>query len=337
MDEFEKLILSYRDFNFNVIEPPKNYGDVLIYKGAEKILRKTGVKYKVYKDKPLSDVIVRLFRVAKEIIDVVIPKMGVSSNGCKAIKNKIDSLRISYCVRRCKIDFDKNEVIMIQGGGDFADIYYTHGIQLLKVILNCCPENTLIIAPQSYYFQTVVFPTLFSNYKGKAYLFCREKFSYHLLNNMNFPKNIKILLSPDTAFYSIEDILADHENIQAHRFLYDLVSFREDAEAIVNDETKKLIKTKINGKTRILESDISVKAKNLSEFINIIRNSKDVYTDRLHVGIVSTLFGKRVFLFPSGYWKTLGIYLYSLKKYDNVTYVENRYLENETKLINFLS
>jgi len=108
MDEFERIISSYKDFNFSVIEPGGNYGDVLIYKGTEKILKKAGVKYKVYKYKELTDIIVRFFWLIIRVIEVIIPKMGISRDRYKIIINKIDFLRTSYCVSRGKINFNKN-------------------------------------------------------------------------------------------------------------------------------------------------------------------------------------------------------------------------------------
>ena len=44
MDDFERIVLSYKDAIFNVIDPSRNYGDVLIYRGMVKIFKKAEIK-----------------------------------------------------------------------------------------------------------------------------------------------------------------------------------------------------------------------------------------------------------------------------------------------------
>jgi len=337
MDEFERIVSFYKDSIFNVIDPSRNYGDVLIYKGMTRILKKAGIKYRVYRYKSPNDIITRLLWTIIGFIENIFPKIGISYDKCKKIITRpIESLLISYCVNRSKINFDKDEVILIQGGGDFNDMRSSYGIRLLRTILKHCPENTLIIGPQSYYFEITNFPKFFVNFKGKAYLFCREKFSYKLLSGMKLPRNVKVLLSRDTAFYALEEILSSNiKDDKVNCFSYDLLAFREDAESIINDEIKELI-LKILDSRRILESDISIKARNLSEFLNLILQSERVYTDRLHVGIIATLFRKKVYLFSCCYWKTKGVYLFNLKNYNNVVYIDKSDLETKNKLVDLL-
>lgn len=338
MDDFVRVLLSYNDRIFNVIDPSRNFGDLLICKGMIKMLKKSCIKYKLYKYKTPNDIITRLLWTIIKFIESF-PKMGIPHDICKKLTvGVLQSLLNYYYVNRCKIDFDEDEVILIQGGGDFNDMVGSYGIRLLKTILRYCPKNTLIIAPQSYYFKIINFAKLFTKHKGKAYLFCREKFSYNLLRSMKFPQNVKILLSRDTAFYATEDMLyIKNRANNANRFSHDLLAFREDIESIINDKVKKLIKMKILGERRFIESDISKKAKDLSEFLSLILQSERIYTDRLHVGIVAALFGKKVFLFPCCYWKTKGVYLFNLKDYNNVVYIDEYYLDKPDKLVNLLS
>lgn len=336
MDDFERIILSYRDSVFNVIDPSRNYGDILIQRGMVKILKNAGISYRFYRSKLPNDIVSRILWTVMEFVENIFPKIGMPRDKCKKITKPIQSLIISYCAWRSRINFNKDEVILIQGGGDFNDMCGSYGLRLLKTILKHCPENILIVGPQSYYFEMTNFPKFFTNHKGKVYLFCREKFSYKLLQSMRFPENVKILLSRDMAFYAIEDILPLYKNAKVNSFSYDLLAFREDVESIINDEIKKLIKMKIGGTRRILESDISIRAKNLSEFFNLIVCSRRVYTDRLHIGMVAALLGKKVFLFPCCYWKTKGVYLYNLKNYNNVVFIDEHYLEKMDKLTDLL-
>ena len=53
-------------------------------------------------------------------------------------------------------------------------------------------------------------------------------------------------------------------------------------------------------------------------FMQAIDSVEVVVTDRLHVGLVATLLGKKVFLFDNSYGKVSGIFEQSLKFFENV-------------------
>lgn len=54
-----------------------------------------------------------------------------------------------------------------------------------------------------------------------------------------------------------------------------------------------------------------------------INKFESVVTDRLHVGIMSALYGKKVFLHPNDYFKIEAVYRHSLIRYPNVTFMED--------------
>lgn len=203
-------------------------------------------------------------------------------------------------------------MILIAGGGNINDIC-RYGVYLLELVIHQNPNATIIVAPQSYYFQETKFPSIFKGFRGQAYLFCREKYSYSHLNKMKFPDNVEVKLSHDTAFYLSKNDFP--EGKPSH----DLLCFRTDKESVMDEETKKVVMAMAENP---LEGDICIKAKSFEEFTSTIADSKKVFTDRLHVGILSAILGKTVFLFPSSYWKNKGVYEHTLSEYDNVTFIE---------------
>jgi exopolysaccharide biosynthesis predicted pyruvyltransferase EpsI len=50
---------------------------------------------------------------------------------------------------------------------------------------------------------------------------------------------------------------------------------------------------------------------------------KKIDTDRLHVAIGATLLEKKVTLFPNSYYKNKAVYDYSLRKFPNISFIEN--------------
>ncbi|MCK4438582.1 polysaccharide pyruvyl transferase family protein, partial [Candidatus Bathyarchaeota archaeon] len=58
----------------------------------------------------------------------------------------------------------------------------------------------------------------------------------------------------------------------------------------------------------------------LTDFVSWVANAETVYTDRLHVAILSSILGKDVTLFGNIYHKNRGVWEISLR--DSVRFVE---------------
>jgi len=315
-DEFENIIQLYKDHVFDVIELGGNHGDTLIYLGIEKVLIDNGIQYRVFRYKEIKDSITRIASVAKASVNRITKSFGVSNDGSDLISRRMRDFLDYYIVNRSNLYLNENNVILVQGGGDMNDIYSYSAISLLKTILNHLPYATLIIAPQSYYFKNIDFSSIFRRAQGKVHLFCRERYSYAFLHKLRFKSNVRIHLSKDGVFYLLDRIASIPTSSD-----YDLIAFREDNESIIGYNVRNILKEALKNH-EVLQADISVKAKDLQDFISIIARARTVFTDRLHVGIVATLMKKIVFLFPTGYWKTKGVYEYSLKSFRNVVYVD---------------
>ena len=135
-----------------------------------------------------------------------------------------------YIKGRWRAQFNDDSIILI-GGGNINDFWF-HGIRLLKLLINQNRDSTIIVAPQSYYFRTTNFPSILKKFKGEAYLFCREKYSYKLLSKMKLPINVKVILSHDTSFY------LSKEDFPKGSPKHDLLCFRQDKESIITEKVK---------------------------------------------------------------------------------------------------
>lgn len=308
-DSFKSVITKFKEKTVNLIRPGGNYGDLLIYLGLEKLLKSVGIPYGIFRYVEKYDFLFRAYRWGLRKFTEKILRNKEKQNG---ITNAICSPFYHYYIkRRWYAQFNDNSIILIGGGANIND-FWPRGIRLLRLLINQNKNSTIIIAPQSYYFRTTDFPSIFNEFEGEAYLFCREKYSYKLLSKMKLPKNVKVVLSHDTAFY------LSKEDFPKGSPKHDLLCFRQDKESIITEKVKNAVRKIAENP---LELDVATKAKNFNEFVSTITNSKNVYTDRLHVAILAAILKKQVVLFPNKYWKNKGVLEYSLKKYKNVTFI----------------
>ncbi len=247
---------------------------------------------------------------------------------------KVNKYKITNC--------ESADNIIIHGGANINDVWKL-GIDLLKKIIEKYPNKRIIIAPHSVYFYKTNFEKILNNCKQEIHFFTREKYSYERLSKMNLNKNIHLYLANDTAFlleYSnyIENLKKKSNN------KYILVSLRIDYESHILDKkklkffenvfgrfglreifervyhqiiSKQFIRRNLkNRKAKIIIADASLE--NYDKFIDLILNASEIYTDRLHVGVLGAILNKRVYLYSSSYKKIEGVYEQSLKKYPNI-------------------
>ena len=94
----------------------------------------------------------------------------------------------------------KNVVILLQGGGNFGDLYRLHS-EFRKKIIELYPDNKVIILPQTAFYedrQKLIIDAEFYSQHKNVTICAREQYTYDLLKK-HF-KN-EILLMPDMAFF----------------------------------------------------------------------------------------------------------------------------------------
>lgn len=291
-----------------VIRPGGNHGDELIYRGLEKRLDELGIDYQVFSYFDPND---------RSIIERIKKTTNLS-----LVKFGIVPFRFP--------DFTDVDHIYIHGGGNINDIW-PYVLRMVSSLFHMYPDKDITIGPQSYYFKEIDFKTIISEHKSNLNLFCREKYSKDVLINQGIQKYATINMSPDTAFYlSRADLigyaqraLVVREGVSCGE--YTLFAFRNDVESTISDSLiKKLENENINN---IVKNDISI-APSFREFVSLAEYADYIYTDRLHGGILGSILGKEVTLIENSYYKTQGVYEYSLKKYDSIEFISTDELSN---------
>ena len=290
MDSFEEFLKENRDKFVSVITPGGNHGDTLIHLGLMKKLEENDIEYSclnletLYRD--------NLLLGAKYLANMGLWRIG-SNTGFKLLELP-----------------EETELILFEGGGYMNDIWY--GPTLLWQVMKRNPEP-VAVGPQSYLFTKTRFHQYFEDNRP-VHLFCREKYSLEHLKKKGLPNNVVTSVSPELALYLNEGDL--REFITQRDGGYELIALRNDKESALSSSAREEI---IQMCENPMISDISL-GKTMTDFVSTVNNADKVFTDRLHVAILSKILGKKVTLFGNKYHKNKGVWEYSLK--DSVDYVE---------------
>jgi len=279
---------------FGLVESGGNYGDRLIYGGAKSLFESKGLSTQskpYYHPKKYLYYSIRR-ELNERLIEVFRPLFQIPS-------------------------FDNVDVIGIHGGANVNDLW-GHGITILRTLLELYPDTPLIILPHTFWFTETDFASIFDGSTQPVHLFCREEYSYTLLQNLDLPKNVSTYLSQDTAFYlKPEQLREQATNIDAEPG-YDLLAFRDDRESVFPKSRIKSLRSKSE---RYVEGDISDKSTySYGQFLGLVDQAGTVYTDRLHVGILAHLLETPAVLYENAYFKTRGVYHHSLADSDYVEF-----------------
>jgi exopolysaccharide biosynthesis predicted pyruvyltransferase EpsI len=323
LDKLEEKLLENQTKKFLIVEPGGHDGDQLIYMGLKKKLEEFGINYSLlrYRDKRTPTFFYKAYHYMKRKLLKMLPFFEKSKLFWMILDDKV----YEWAMMSEKIQDPFADVILIHGGGNFNDLW-GHGLHIFKNVLMNNPRSTIIVAPQSYWFQKTQFRKFFKNTKQEIHLFSRERYSYNLLRSMNLPKNLHVHLSHDSAFY------LSKTDFHPTKGSYDLVCPRQDKESAVTWNIKQWGDSDIidlrESKERIFVGDIV--NLDFDFFVQLVEDSRCVFTDRLHVAIFAAILGKDTFLYPNCYYKIKGVYNFSLQKYPNVKFIDT--LEKETGL-----
>ncbi|MBI3684909.1 polysaccharide pyruvyl transferase family protein [Candidatus Azambacteria bacterium] len=191
-----------------------------------------------------------------------------------------------------------NDILLIDGGGNLVD-YYSD----IREFLEKKPAlyDEIIILPHTIFGEKQI--EVLNNISSKLMVFCREKVSAEFLENRL--THGEVYLWHDCAFYNKFPLALSGKGV--------LNAFRSDKESILH-------------RLPVSNNDLSYNGyatKPLKELIDFLQKYEQINTDRLHMAIAATLLGKRVRLFPNSYYKNKAVFDYSLKKFSNVSFVEN--------------
>lgn len=232
-------------------------------------------------------------------------------------------------------------IILLQGGGNFGDLWRCSQDFRLKVIRHY-PHNRIIIFPQSVCYQDVLLMTEDSRVMAEhpQLIICaRDQVSYTTLKQ-NFQNTV--LLVPDMAFYISSEILAQYRKKEQEKILFLKRSDKELASAIYDIEEKKIpvevrdwptmekepfylillyIQSAVcrylrkwkTGQWLVawITDQYALKVCRLlllKRGIGFVSGYKSVYTTRLHVMILSVLLHKNCCFFDNSYGKNKNLY-----------------------------
>lgn len=189
----------------------------------------------------------------------------------------------------------KNDILLIDGGGNLVD-YYDDVRNFLLKKHNLYKE--IVLLPHTIFGDKQI--EFLSKLGNNTTIFCRERESAKFVDS--YAKNCKVFLWHDCAFYN--------KFKKSDKGTGTLNAFRSDIESIVKHLPESNIDISYNGYA----------TKPLNEFLTTIEQFEEINTDRLHVAITSMLLGKKVNLFPNSYFKNKAVFDYSLNKFSNIKF-----------------
>lgn len=238
-------------------------------------------------------------------------------------------------------------VILLQGGGNFGDLWRRHQDLRLNVI-KAYPNNKIIILPQTVFYKDhAVFQEdakIFNSHKN-LHICARDTVS---LEYLQLSLTCNLLLVPDMAFCISSKLLKKHSKKEVDRALflkrndpefcqYDFSSYITEDEAMLDTcdwptmeqqfKTKTYLDKLLWHKERLgripdLYADRIFRPFQVRKGIEFVSQYKKVYTTRLHVAILSLLLGKNIVFFDNSYGKNSSFFDTWLTGVDNITFIK---------------
>lgn len=248
-------------------------------------------------------------------------------------------------------ELEEDTVILLQGGGNFGDIYGSSQ-NFRKSVVKSYPKNKIIVLPQTIYFEDKTNEEndlLFFSQHKNLYLCVRDQASYDLACKY-LPKD-HILLLPDMAFCIKDERLIkssstnrrllmsriDKEATFIDRKYIDLTDKQSDWPTFEKEPMYCVLLRYLNGLNKRINKDNKgivlskiidayavnvVRPKLIKTGMDFINDFDVVYTTRLHGCILSLLLDKEIVLLDNSYGKNKAYYDAWLKDSDNIKVVE---------------
>lgn len=238
-------------------------------------------------------------------------------------------------------------VILMQGGGNFGDLWRKHQDLRLEVI-KAYPNNKIIILPQTvFYKDTTVFledAKIFNSHKN-LHICARDTGSLDFLQE-SLTCNLQLV--PDMAFCITGKLLKKHSRKEEDRALflkrndpefseYDFDSYiTEDCSTLdtcdwptmeqqfkAKNYLDKLLWHKERlGRIPDIYADWIFRPHQVKKGIEFVSQYKKVYTTRLHVAILSLLLHKEIVFFDNSYGKNSSFYDTWLADVKGITFIQ---------------
>lgn len=269
---------------------------------------------------------------------------------------KHNNRKILYSSSSYNMNFSKkidpNVTILLQGGGNFGDLWQEpHDFR--KKVIEKYPNNTILIFPQTIYYQKeehlLEDVEFFSKHKN-VIICARDEKSYNILKK--YFSNNKCLLLPDMAYYitikerkknkgrilfakRLDVELAKDKELQykevpqnaevhdwptyeGHHRVSSTLAWLNRVFSLVDN----FCDTKFNQKiTDFYWLNIRM-PKYIQIGIDFLNEYDVIYTTRLHIGILGMILGKKVIFLDNAYGKLSSFYDSWLKNNSSITILD---------------
>lgn len=245
----------------------------------------------------------------KEILYCPNPGNGGDAFIAHAAFRLFEELAIRYTV----VQYDhisEGKTIFYGGGGNLIEGRYHHAHTFLSN--NVGKGNTIALLPHTIRGHIDLLAG-----SSEVTVICRETISYDALRSAGLPFE-RLYLSEDLAFTIDPAGLAELKkgNGTGYFMRTDLESTGMCAIPAGNLDVSMCW----NGDFWIDPEFTEAVCRSIVLYLN---RFETVVTDRLHVGIMGALCGKRVFLHPNDYYKNRAVYEHTLNRYPNVTFMDD--------------
>lgn len=248
-------------------------------------------------------------------------------------------------IKWIKSKIKKEDIIVLQGGGNFGDLYPKYEF-VRRMIIRKFPENRIILFPQSAFYKSNrrgkhecdIAKKVYGNHK-RIILFARDSYSYEIMRGL-FP-DTDVRLCPDIVFSLIGIVRGEERRGMG-------ICLRNDKERIVIHDKIKTQMQHIEGYYSHVEKfdmicdwngyiDKDIRKKIVLEKLKEVSNFEVIITDRLHGMIFSYITFTPCISLDNSTGKSAGTYHDWLTNVKSVFFVESdcNYIELPIETSNF--
>lgn len=241
----------------------------------------------------------------------------------------------------------KNTVILLQGGGNFGDLWRKHQ-EFRQDVIKAYPNNRIIILPQTVFYND---DSIFAedakilNSHNDLHICARDTKS---LDYLKKALSCNLLLVPDMAFCISQKTLDRYKQKETNKALflkrndqelceYDFTSYIKETNGQLHigdwPTMEKEFKTKVYLDKLVFRrkrlkripdiyADLIFRPFQVRKGIEFVSQYKKVYTTRLHVAILSVLLDKEIIFFDNSYGKNSSFYETWLKDIEKLKFVQ---------------
>lgn len=237
---------------------------------------------------------------------------------------EITENQVNYCFNRVRKRISEEDLILLQGGGNFGDVYMDQE-KIRERVVRAFPNNRVLLMPQSCFFKNGISDDVRNLYSRKNVTLCaREIFSYEKMRE-NFCT--QVMLAPDIVLSA--DIYLKNEKRKGVG-----LCFRNDIESSMNLYEKDYVSAIAQKHFRDLKTistvlpyrvDVQGRGQELDKILYTVSGVELLITDRLHAMIFAVITNTPCIVIDNTTHKIRGTYSW-LEGSQGVEFVEDPYM-----------